>query len=314
MSSPAPSPAYHPLVVHPPAYRPRIWLPALLLAATALTTLAVGARLQYNFLRGRPAYFSNTDLLPFAWIWRHRGFLRLGIPFSAALLAILLAHELGHYLACRHYQLAATLPHFIPAPTLIGTMGAFIAIRSPFRNRRELFDVGVAGPLAGFVLAAPIFIYGLLHSPLAAGGGADGQAALRFGWPPLVLALADWLRPGASLLDLRLSPIARAGWVGLLVTMLNLIPSGQLDGGHLLYTFFPRAYRWVSWVAIVVVAVMGWRYWQGWYLWAVVLLAMRGRHPFVPPDEPVGGARIALAVAALLVLAVTFIATPFILT
>lgn len=296
-------------MVQPPAYRPNRWVPALLLAATIVSTMVIGARLEFNFLHGLPAYRSDTDVFPFMWIWHHPRLLSLGLPFSAALIGILLAHELGHFLACRYYRLDATLPHFLPAPTLIGTMGAFIMIRSPFRNRRQLFDVGVAGPLVGFVLAVPILLVGLAQSPAVVG---HGGAALEFGWPPLMVWLVHWMRPGVAPGALALSPLARAAWVGILATMLNLIPSGQLDGGHLLYTFFPRAHRWISWAMVALMLFMGWRYWTGWYVWALLLLLMRARHPYVPSSEPVGLVRKMLGVAALLILAVTFIATPFV--
>lgn len=304
----APAP-YYPLVVQPPPYRPRRWTPLLLLGLTVISTMVIGARLEFNFRQGVPAYRTNTDVFPFVWIWHHPRLLALGIPFSAALLGILLAHELGHYLACRHYRLEATWPHFLPAPTLIGTLGAFIMIRSPFRNRRQLFDVGVAGPLAGFVVAIPILLLGLARSPVHIG---HADAALEFGWPPLMAALSHLLRPGIAPAALALSPLARAAWVGLLATMLNLIPSGQLDGGHILYTFFPGLHRWVSWCMAGLMLYMGWRYWSGWYVWAVLLVAMRARHPFVPRGEPVGTLRVALGLAALAILAGTFIATPFV--
>ncbi len=272
--------------------------------------MAVGARLQFNFARGLPAYRTNTDVFPFLWLWRHPSYMLLGWPFAAALLGILLVHELGHYLACRHYGLAASLPHFIPAPTLIGTLGAFIYIRSPFRNRQQLFDVGAAGPLAGFALALPLLILGLAesHLRLLAGGGA-----LRFGWPPLMLLVWGWMRPGVAPAAVALSPLARAAWVGLLATMLNLIPSGQLDGGHILHAFFPRLHPRVSWAMVGLMVFMGWRFWDGWYLWAVLLLAMRGRHPYVPEDPPAGRWRAILALLCLGILVLTFLPAPFVL-
>ncbi len=292
----------------PSEYRPRRWLPALLFAATVVTAMAVGARLQFNFDRGVPAYRGNTDVFPFLWLWRHPAYFGLGWPFAATLLGILLVHELGHYLTCRHYGLAATLPHFIPAPTLIGTLGAFIYIRSPFRTRRQLFDVGAAGPLAGFALALPLLVWGLAQSHLRL--PAYG-AALRFGWPPLMLLVWRWLHPGVAPDVVSLSPVARAAWVGLLATMLNLIPSGQLDGGHILYTFFPRTHRWVSWAMVAVMLFMGWRFWDGWYLWAGLLLVMRARHPYVPQAPPAGWARAVLACLCLAILALTFLPAPF---
>jgi membrane-associated protease RseP (regulator of RpoE activity) len=307
-SATAPQPRLYFPVLVVPEYRPRRIYAILLFFLTLMSTTIMGARMEFNFRAGAPPFNSNTDIFPFAWIWHHPALLLLGLPFSITLMAILLAHELGHYLACRHYGVEATWPHFLPAPTLIGTLGAFIRIRSPFRNRRELFDVGVAGPLAGFVLALPLLAWGLASSRLI--HYPPGSNALEFGWPPVALALLHWMKPAWPAGSVYLSPVARAAWVGLLATMLNLIPAGQLDGGHILYTFFPRLHRWVSWLLVPILLLAGWRFWQGWYFWAGVILLMRGQHPYVPSDERVGWVRTALAVAALAMLALTFMPVP----
>jgi membrane-associated protease RseP (regulator of RpoE activity) len=284
--------------------------PVVLFFLTLLTTMVIGARLQYNFNRGAAPFSSEDDVLPFTWIWHHPQLLWLGLPFSVALLGILLAHELGHYIACRRYHIDATLPHFLPAPTLIGTLGAFIRIRSPFRDRRELFDVGIAGPLAGMAVAIPVMIAGLAGSrPISYLRHIN---AIDFGWPPLMLMVFHWMRPGVAASSLYLSPVTRAAWVGLLATMLNLLPAGQLDGGHILFTFFPRLHRIVSWSLIPTLAWMGWRYWSGWYLWAAIVLLMWGRHPLVPRAVPIGRTRATLALLAFALLALTFVAAPFV--
>src|SRR5512141_3114088 len=145
-------------VVAPPA-RPRSWLHVLLLLLTLFTTLIVGARLEYNFLHNLPAFTLQEDTLPMfplSWIYHAPSRLLLGLPFAGTLLAILLAHEMGHYVFCVRYGVNATLPYFIPAPTLIGTLGAFIRIKSPIRSREALFDIGIAGPIAGFVVAVAV--------------------------------------------------------------------------------------------------------------------------------------------------------------
>ena len=158
-----------------------------------LTTLVVGAQLYDNFLHGLPAFTLGNELMPLfhpQWIWQQPGRLLRGIPFSVSLMAILLAHEMGHFAFCEKYEVNATLPFFIPAPTLIGTMGAFIRIKSPIRSRRELFDIGVAGPIAGFVVALPLLFLGLsLSKPL---GPTLGRESLDIGFPA-VFHLAHWI-------------------------------------------------------------------------------------------------------------------------
>lgn len=284
----------------------------LLFLLTLLTTTVVGSRLQYNFNRGAPAYAGNDDLFPFPWIWHHPALLALGLPFSLTLLSILLAHELGHYFACCHYRLDSTCPMFLPAPTLIGTMGAFIRIKAPFGDPWELFDVGVAGPLAGIALTLPALLYGLaLSHPVPAPQAAVWrQQWLAFGWPPLAQWLAAWLHPGVAPQALALSPVARAGFLGLLVTMLNLIPGAQLDGGHILYAVSPRAHRIASWASLAALAAAGWLWWPGWYVFAIFIAAMRVRHPYVPPAPRLGPGRIALALVALAIFVLCFTPAP----
>src|SRR5207249_5883952 len=169
MSDPSP-----PITVVPESYggrevwvvqprKPRYWLHILLLLVTTFTTLVVGARMQDNFRRNLPALYTGNESLPiFPVRWAvHGSNLALGVPFSFCLMIILLSHEMGHYLFCRYYGVAATLPFFIPFPTLIGTLGAFIRIRSPIRSRSALFDIGIAGPIAGFVMALAVLIFAI---------------------------------------------------------------------------------------------------------------------------------------------------------
>src|SRR5690349_20506980 len=181
---------------HERPMRQRYWLHVLLLLATCFTTLVVGARMEFNFLNDLPPFvFDNGDIVPFfkiGWILQQPSRLLLGIPFSATLLIILLAHEMGHYLLCRYYRVRATLPFFIPAPTLIGTLGAVIRIKAPIRSRAALFDIGIAGPIAGFVVA--VITLGLamaVSKPLVAGAAASD---IRLGYPGIFYLVQHGLR------------------------------------------------------------------------------------------------------------------------
>ena len=296
--------------------RPRWRLALVLFLLTLLTTTVEGARLEFDFIHGLPAYATPNDIFPFGWAWHHPGLLVLGLPFSLALMSILLAHELGHFIACRRYRLDSTYPLFLPAPTLIGTMGAFIRIKTRFRGRRELFDVGMAGPLAGMALTLPLLFYGLANSHVLTGA----QTALRqrqwieFGWPLLARWAAGLTAPGVPIGHIELSPVARAAWMGLLVTMLNLIPGAQLDGGHILYAFSPKLHRAASWTAMAVLLGLGWFAWPGWYVFALFIALMRVRHPYVPVNEPLGWKRTALGVLVLLIFLLAFSANPILST
>ena len=170
------------------ASQPRYWLHGLLLMATCFTTLVVGAQLQLNFLHNRPAFSLDESLFPLVSMMRHPAQLVLGIPFAATLMLILLAHELGHYITARRYGVQASLPYFIPAPTLIGTLGAFIRIRSRIPSRRALFDIGVAGPIAGFVVALPALVWGTLLSRWEPNLARASE--LQLGYPQLFRLLA----------------------------------------------------------------------------------------------------------------------------
>ncbi|HXJ92080.1 MAG TPA: site-2 protease family protein, partial [Terriglobia bacterium] len=179
-----------------------------------------GSGIAANYAAGRPAFSADLSLAPFRSILQQPARLAAGLPFACTLLAILLAHELGHYLTCRHYGLRVSYPYFIPAPTLIGTMGAFIRIRSPILTRRMLVDVAVAGPIAGFVLAVPALAWGVLHGRPA--GSVVPPDAIIPGSPLALVLLTHLLRPGIHPAQVALAPVGLAGWVGLFVTALNL--------------------------------------------------------------------------------------------
>jgi membrane-associated protease RseP (regulator of RpoE activity) len=276
----------------------------------------VGARLEYNFQRGFPpfAFSGDESIFPVTWALHGRNLL-LGVPFSLTLMLILLAHEMGHYLYCLKYRVHATLPFFIPFPTLIGTLGAFIRIRSPLRSRAILFDIGIAGPIAGFLVAVPVLIFSLARSHVAPFGAAPPDISL--GYPLIFYAARKFLvavgRGGAiglaPLSELYLDPMAVAAWVGMFATSLNLLPGGQLDGGHIVFAVSPRAHRAISRATILALIPLALFCWPGWLLWAV-LLRVTGRHPEVSEFPEITPARKWLALFALLMLAVTFSYAP----
>jgi len=303
------------LLGHRSRRRPRYWLHLLLLASTFLTTLMVGMTLENNFLHNMPTFSFQQELFPLHELARQPSRILLGLPYSVTLLLILVAHELGHYIACRYYRVDATLPFFIPAPTLIGTLGAFIRIRSRIPSRAALFDIGVAGPIAGFAVAVPALMLGMSLSRVAP---ALAQASdLQLGYPlifyllaPLKAGGSSWwgvVRPGA----IYLHPIAVAAWVGMFATALNLLPGGQLDGGHIVYSLWPRAHKWITRLLVITLLLMSPFLWPGWLLWSGMLLAFGGRHPYVPSSAPFGAIRRGLALFALLMLMLTFTPTPF---
>lgn len=304
------------IVVRPA--RPRYWLHILLLLLTFLTTSIVGAQLQANFNANKPVFHTGDGLLPLfpvEWLFHDPKALLLGIPFSLTLMAILLAHEMGHYLCAKRYDVAATLPFFIPAPTLIGTLGAFIRIKSLIRSRTALLDIGIAGPIAGFVLAVPAAIVGLLISrPLTSPVGPDD---IVLGFPISFHLLHAVLGAGSltmrwyPLSSLNLHPIAVAAWVGMLATALNLLPGGQLDGGHIIYSAFPRAHKMISLTSMIVLVPLAFTSWAGWLVWALMLGITGLRHPEVPQYPGLSAGRRRLAWLAVLMLLLTFTPAPF---
>lgn len=306
-----------------PRFRQRYWLHALLLVLTVFTTLVVGSHMQWNFQHGQPVLSAEDSYIPFFPIdrvWEQPSRLLLGVPFSATLMLILLAHEMGHYLYCVRYGVQATLPFFIPFPTLIGTMGAFIRIRSPIRSRRALFDIGIAGPIAGFVAACVALAVSLgLSRAMPAGVVSSSMDQIELHFPPifrvaqLILENLGILRGPTTLplSSLNLHPMAIAAWVGMFATSLNLLPGGQLDGGHIVFSIAPRAHRFVSRLTILVLIPMAVYLWLGWMVWALLLEISSFRHPQVAEWPKVTGTRRWLAVLALLMLGLTLIPAPF---
>src|ERR1700736_3236847 len=316
---------YRPVPVHaarPP--RPRYWFHALLLVATCFTTLIMGARMQYNFVHGQPALSLSDEPIgdesippfPASWMFSHPARLLGGIPFAATVMLFFLAHEMGHYLCCRGYGIYSTLPFFIPMPTPIGTMGAVILIRSPIRSRTALFDIAIAGPIAGFVVASFVLAFSLgLSRPLPLNAAAPELTYPRiFILTQRLLSSAGMLHGAAALLPLNrllLHPTAIAAWVGMFATTLNLLPGGQLDGGHIVFSLAPRMHKFVSRLTILILLPMAYYLWTGWLVWAILLQLSSLRHPQVAEWPQVSGARTWLAIFALLMLVLPVIPAPF---
>jgi membrane-associated protease RseP (regulator of RpoE activity) len=279
-----------------------------LFGLTILTTTIVGVVLTQCFENNRPLdldqYFNVFGVL------QARPILLLdGLAFSLTLMTILLAHELGHYFACRYYGIDASLPYFLPAPSPIGTLGAFIRIRSPIYTLRALFDVGVAGPLAGFVMLVPALAIGMANSKVIPGIAERGD--MIFG-VPAIQRFMEWLVfPGVPSADIYLHPVARAAWVGILATALNLLPIGQLDGGHILYAFAGRWHKLLSrlFVVALVPLALYTRSWS-WLVWAALLFFFALRHPVICDVGKLGGKRVALGIAALAIFLLTFTVVP----
>ncbi len=252
------------------------------------------------------AFLDGADLTDDPWLfWR-------GLPFAASLLLILGIHEMAHFIVSRRHGLEVTLPFFIPAPTLIGTMGAVIKIKSPILDRRALLDIGVSGPLAGFIVSLPLAAVGLSLSrvvPLAPAAGESVAlgSSLLFGF------MTDIAFPGAGGADFQLvlHPVAFAAWVGMMVTALNLLPIGQLDGGHVIAALFGPAQRYISLAFLAALVPLGFL-WQGWLVWAALLLIIGWRHR-LPPNmyEPLDARRRFLGFLCLFIFVLTFTPVPF---
>jgi membrane-associated protease RseP (regulator of RpoE activity) len=234
-----------------------------------------------------------------------------GLPFSVTLMAILLAHEMGHYVLARLHGVSVTLPFFLPGPPfLTGTFGAFIRMKSLPRDRRALFDIGAAGPWAGVCVAIPAVIWGLHLSEVRP--IPPGFSGFEFGDSLLFKLLSRCVVGSVPFgFDIMLHPIALAGWFGLLVTLLNLLPVGQLDGGHVVYALFGRRHRWIARSFLVATIGIGFLGWYGWFLWAVLISLIGLDHPpTLDRDTPLDPRRRLAAWLTLALFVATFIPVP----
>jgi membrane-associated protease RseP (regulator of RpoE activity) len=269
-----PASAYYAAIRRRPSVKTFL-LAVALFFLTLCTCLAAGTQFAAAYAHNQ-AVSIDEFVRSFTLFYRHPAALLSGLPFALTLMAILLAHELGHFFACRHHHIRASYPFFIPAPTLIGTFGAFILIRSPIRTTRALFDVGASGPLVGFVLAVPALVYGILHAKIVPGLADPAHSEVLFGIPLILRFFAAVLHPDVNTSSLLLHPVGRAAWVGLFATSLNLLPAGQLDGGHILRSLSTRAHRSVSLLLPLILVTLGFfQHWPGWYIWAGILLGLR---------------------------------------
>ncbi|MGE4053151.1 MAG: site-2 protease family protein [Vicinamibacterales bacterium] len=286
-------------------FQDRVWQHVLLLALTIVTTTLTGANHYASFLSDLGA--RDVDLTTAEYILN-------GFWYSGTILAILGCHELGHYFACRYYDVDSSLPFFIPAPLpLTGTLGAFIKIREPIPTKRMLFDIGIAGPIAGFVIAVPALFVGLALSNVVE--LEPSPSLLSLGEPLLFQGVAQLLfGTQPDHLSINLHPVAFAAWFGLLATALNLFPIGQLDGGHISYAVLGRKSSWVT-LAMVMVAIVLTYFSSSWIVWTtlmIVMLLVFGRHhpSTSDEDEPLDRTRMILAVFALVMFVLCFTPAP----
>jgi membrane-associated protease RseP (regulator of RpoE activity) len=285
-----------------------------LLVVGLFTTLSAGAVLMFNFRNGDPPFAANAGFFPLAWVVRHPDQLAGGWSFALTLLGILGAHEAAHFMACRFHGVRSSLPWILPAPTLIGTFGAFIRLRSRVPSRTALLDIGISGPLAGMVVTLPVLVVGLLlSSPVAAGFHSAPSISVSVPLGLSILhAILRLFDPSLPPLDGAFNPhpVLVAAWIGLFITSVNLIPAGQLDGGHILYALSPRAHRWITSAVIFLLFFAGTMLWVGWLVWGCFLLPSL-RHPSVPHVPAQLGRRAWLALVALVLLALTLTPEPF---
>jgi membrane-associated protease RseP (regulator of RpoE activity) len=293
-------------------------LAGLVLAAPEIDVPEPPLSTVIDYLLFVPQYYLHSVIALVGFTVQHPSLLSDGLTFSAALLAILTAHEMGHYMACRYYGVNATLPFFIPAPPLFlaGTFGAFIKIKSPIPSRRALFDIGLAGPLAGFVVAVPVAVIGVLRMQPAVQAGPG----IVFNDPLLFRLLGRML--GTPLDSYALvNPYYMAAWIGLLVTSLNLMPVGQLDGGHGTFAIFGKqAHSIIGRVAFAVLAVLAvagfvWYGSPSGFLYTILLgIMLRVAHPQPEQMEPLGRTRLSIAIVTLIVFILCFWPFPITIT
>jgi len=286
-------------------------LAVVLFIFTLCTCLVAGTQFAVAYAHNEAVSIDEL-LRAFTLFYKNPAGLLTGLPFAATLLGILLAHELGHFFACRYHRLHASYPFFIPFPNLAGTFGAFILIRSAMRTNRALFDVGASGPIVGFLFAIPALVYGVMHAKFVPGLANPAHAEVIYGTPLLLRLLEAVFHPGISSDALLLPPVGRAAWVALFVTSLNLLPVAQLDGGHILRSLSVRAHRFLSVLLPIALIGLGVLHLGGtWYVWGGLLLLLRFlRIPPVYDPAPLDSRRRVVALFALIVFLLCFMPSP----
>jgi membrane-associated protease RseP (regulator of RpoE activity) len=250
------------------------WLNIVLFILTVFSTILSGAGLEGIDVMGHPQTLWQNPL----------HVLIAGIPFSFALLGILVCHEFGHYIMSRRNGVKVSLPYFVPFPNFVGTLGAVIRSKSPFINRRQLLEVGATGPLAGVVVAIPLIIWGTAHPRFIPDPG-NAVGMINLGSSLLISLIDKLFSPNTPAGYIAIShPVAFAGWVGLLVTMLNLMPISQFDGGHILYALFGKLQHKLAYVFMAILVVLSF-YWIGWLIWIGFGLLLRPNHPPTVLDD-----------------------------
>lgn len=289
----------------------RIWLNILLFVVTIVTTFIVGFSWSIGY-KYAENFAQNPDLVPNPAMIMNPEIVILSLIYAVILLVILLGHELGHYLVCQYYKVDATLPYFIPAPTLIGTMGAFIRIRSPITKKKQLFDIGIAGPLTSFILSLPAIVFGLYLSKAVP--SFPEEESILFGDPLIVKFFGNiFFKDIPEGFVIVPHPIAFAGWVGILVTALNLFPVGQLDGGHVMYAFLGKKSRNLAPYILGIFIIMGIFFWIGWFVWALLIYFLGLKHPHIyDDDKPLSPGRRFLGVLAMIIFVVSFTPEPIV--
>jgi membrane-associated protease RseP (regulator of RpoE activity) len=264
----------------------------LLFILTFLTTTFFGAMME----GGDPLTFSG---------------LKKGFPYSLSLMGVLFVHEMGHFLTSRYYGVRVTFPYFIPAPNLVGTFGAFIKMKSPIPNKRILFDIGFAGPFAGFIASIIALYFGIKTSKVVISTGVQGGISLGTNLAmEIIIKIVKGRIPEGH--DILLGPVAFAGWLGLLVTAMNLIPVGQTDGGHIFYSVAGRAHYPLAFLFVIGLIILGSYVWPGWLFWALILVLIGMRHPpVINPFIPLDRRRRFLFLVALAIFLLSFSPEPF---
>lgn len=294
----------------------RLMLQLGLAVLTFFSTTVIGMRYMYNFRMGLPPLVTDADIFPYKWIFQNMDHFADGLPFSLTLLGILLCHEFGHFAFCQRNKVKATLPYLLPAPTLSGTAGAIIRLRSRIKSRKALRQIGAAGPICGFIFALPCIVYGLWLSIPITAGTASEMDHFRVNSPLIMIILRNvihFFKPDTpELLQMVPHPVLVASWVGVFITSLNLLPAGQLDGGHVVYSVSPKLHKTCTNLTILLAIAAGAGLWIGWLLWAVMLMLPGMRHPQVKPtEEDLENPRIGLVCVCGVLFILTIMLQPF---